>query len=540
MTSGPTTPGALPPAGVRAATAMLTLGEVVRRQAQPETCGPKPALIQGGERVTYAELFARVNRTARALLRLGVQKGDRVGLLGRNSIEYAVAYFALARIGAIVVPVNFWYRGEEVRYACAQSGCSALLAEAGFADLVEGVRGQLPDVRRSVYFGAGAERRGPSLAELAAAEPADEPPVAVGEDDPSVIIFTSGTTGFPKGATFTHRRQVLHSTVFALETGLAERDVALLIYPLFHVGGVDCLLLPALIAGSTVVVMDRPEPRDVLLAIEGTRATFVFCVPTVWRRLVRELEAAPRDVSSVRICLSSSDTITRDTLVAIKEHFGAPVIQLYGLTEACVVTHFLKPEHHESRLGSVGRPHPFVDVRLVDEVGRDVPPGEVGQILMRGPTVMAGYWNMPDRTAEAIRDGWLHSGDLGRVDEDGFLYIMGRAKDMIVSGGENIYPAAIERVLREHPEVQDAAVVGLPDPEWGEAVCAVVVPREGARPEPAGIAAFVRERLAGYNRPKHVVLADALPVTTATGKVQKAELRRRYAHLAARAPGVAP
>jgi fatty-acyl-CoA synthase len=209
------------------------------------------------------------------------------------------------------------------------------------------------------------------------------------------------------------------------------------------------------------------------------------------------------------------------------------VIQLYGLTEACTVTHFLKPEHHERRLGSVGRPHPFVDVRIVDEAGRDVRPGEVGQILMRGPAVMAGYWNMPEKTAEAIRDGWLHSGDLGRVDEDGFLYIMGRSKDMIISGGENIYPAAIERVLREHPDVREVAVVGLPDPEWSEAVCAVIVPREGASPTVESIVAFVRGRLAGYNRPKHVVFVDALPVTTATGKVQKAELRKRYAHLAA-------
>jgi fatty-acyl-CoA synthase len=304
-----------------------------------------------------------------------------------------------------------------------------------------------------------------------------------------------------------------------------------LVYPLFHVGGLDCLLLPMLIAGGTVVILDRPEPREVLRAIARHRATFQFCVPTLWRRLVRELAANPVDVSSVRLCLSSSDTITRDTLLGIETHFRAPVIQLYGLTEACVVTHFLAPEHHARRLGSVGRPHPLVDVRIVDEAGQDVRPGEVGEVLMRGPTVMVGYWNMPEKTADTIRSGWLHSGDLGRVDEDGFLYIMGRGKDMIISGGENIYPAAIERVLREHPDVRDVAVVGVPDPEWSEAVCAVIVPREGTTPTAASVIAFVGGRLAGYNRPRHVVFVDALPVTTATGKVQKAELRRRYAHL---------
>ena len=516
-----------------AASSRLTPGEVLRRQARADTCRDKVALIEGDQRMTYGELNGRVNRIARALLRLGVARGDRVGLLGRNSVEWVAAYFALGKIGAIVVPLNFWYRGEEIQYAFTQAGCSVLLAEAGYTALVEGVREALTGLRHVVYFGAGAAGPGPSLAALGAAEPGDEPAGGPDEEDPSVIIFTSGTTGFPKGATFTHRRQVLGSTVFALETGMRESDTAVLVYPLFHVGGIDCLLLPMLIAGGTVVVLDRPEPREVLRAIERHRATFQFCVPTLWRRLLRELAVESVDVSSVRLCLSSSDTITRETLLGIKEHFGAPVIQLYGLTEACVVTHFLKAEHHESRLGSVGRPHPFVDVRIVDEAGRDVRPGEVGQILMRGPTVMAGYWNMPEKTAETIRDDWLHSGDLGRVDEDGFLYIMGRGKDMIISGGENIYPAAIERVLREHPDVRDVAVVGLPDPEWSEAVCAVIVPREGAAPSAESIVAFVSGRLAGYNRPKHVVLVDALPVTTATGKVQKAELRKRYAHLGA-------
>jgi fatty-acyl-CoA synthase len=514
---------------------MLTPAEVLRRQARPDACRDKVALIEGDGRVTYGELNDWVNRVARAMLRLGVHHGDRVALLGRNSIEWVAAYLALGKIGAIIVPLNFWYRGEEIQYAFTQAGCSALLAEAGYAGLVEGVRDALTGLRHTVYFGSGAEAHGPSLAALAAAEPADEPPGTVDEEDPSVIVFTSGTTGFPKGATFTHRRQVLGSTVFALETGMRESDTAVLVYPLFHVGGIDCLLLPMLIAGGTIVVLDRPEPREVLRAIERHRATFQFCVPTLWRRLIRELAARTVDVSSVRLCLSSSDTITRETLLGIKEHFGAPVIQCYGLTEACVVTHFLKAEHHERRLGSVGRPHPFVDVRIVDEAGRDVRPGEVGEILMRGPAIMAGYWNMPEKTAEAIRDGWLHSGDLGRVDEDGFLYIMGRGKDMIISGGENIYPAAIERVLREHPDVRDVAVVGLPDPEWSEAVCAVIVPREGASPTAESVVAFVSGRLAGYNRPKHVVFADALPVTTATGKVQKAELRKRYAHLGASA-----
>ena len=234
---------------------------------------------------------------------------------------------------------------------------------------------------------------------------------------------------------------------------------------------------------------------------------------------------------SVRLCVSASDTITRDLLIEIKRHFGAPVIQLYGLTEAGVITHFLKPEYHEAKLGSVGQPHPLVDARIVDACGADVPRGEVGEIVLKGPTIMLGYWNMPEKTAEAVRDGWLYSGDLGCVDSEGFLYLMGRAKDMIISGGENIYPAEIERVLREHPGIVDVAVVGIPDPEWSESVLAVAVRAEETLTE-AEVIAFVRDRLAGFKKPRYVRFVEALPVTSATAKVQKAELRRLYADIA--------
>jgi fatty-acyl-CoA synthase len=490
------------------------------------------ALVEGSTRLTYAALDARINQAAHALLSLQVARGDRVALLGRNSIEYVVLYFALARIGAIVVPLNVWYGGPEIVYAIQQSGCTAAVVSTAFRELLASVRPELPGLRGVVLYGPEVPPGEPDLARLVAAAPAGEPGVPVAEDDPRVIMYTSGTTGFPKGATLTHRNQYLHALVYALETGITEHEVGLLIYPLFHSGGADCFLLPFFLIGATVVVLERPDPGDILAAIERERATFVFCVPTVWRRIVRLLEERQADVSSVRHCISASDTIPREVLEAITRHFPVPPTQLYGLTEAGVVTHFLKPAHALAKLGSVGRPHPLVDVRIVDPDGKDVTPGEVGEIVARGPTVMAGYWNMPEKTAETIRAGWLHSGDLGRVDADGFLSIMGRAKDMIISGGENIYPAEIERVLREHPGVRDVAVVGLPDPEWGESVLAVVVPEPARPPTADDVIGYVRERLAGFKKPRFVEFVDALPVTTATGKIQKAELRRRYAPLA--------
>jgi fatty-acyl-CoA synthase len=511
---------------------MLTIGEIVRRNGRPETFGPKIALVQGEVGVTYAELNARVNRTAHALLGLGVRPGERVAVLGKNSIDYVAIYFALAKIGAILVPLNFRYQGEEIVYGVTQSGSTSLLFEGEFAPLVERIRGELGALRHFVPFGLAAAASAGTLEGLTAAAPDTEPMVELTEDSPRVIMYTSGTTGFPKGATLSHRQQYLHTMIYASETGITDADTGLLIYPLFHAGGADCLVLPFLFAGGTVVILERADPEDVVAAIERRRASFVFCVPTIWRRIVRVLDQRGHDVSSVRVCISASDTITRDDLVAIKRHFRAPVIQIYGLTEAGVITHTLPPEQHEARLGSVGRPHALVDVRIVDPEGKEVPPGEVGEVVMKGPTVMLGYWDMPEKTAEAIRDGWLHSGDLGRVDPDGFLYLMGRAKDMIISGGENIYPAEIERVLREHPAIADVAVVGIPDPEWSESVLAVVVPAPGAALTEADVIDFVRGRLAGFKKPRHVQFVEALPATSATGKVQKAELRRRYADLA--------
>lgn len=512
---------------------MLTLGEMVRRSARPDTFGAKVALVHGDVRMTYAEVNRRANRIGHALVKLGVAKGDRAAVLGRNSVEYACIIFALAKIGAIMVPLNIWYRGDEIVYAVRQSGCRVFLFDASFRDIVDTVRNQLRGVDHYVSFSGDPTRQEAQLAHLAAAASGDEPAVEVSENDPRVIMYTSGTTGFPKGAMLSHRQNCLHALIYALETGLTERDVGLLIYPLFHTGGAECLLMPCFQVGATVVVVERPDPEEILTAIERERATFVYCVPTVWRRILRAMAARSFDVSSVRYCVSASDTIRREDLEAIKARFQAPVAQFYGLTEAGVVTHFLKPHNHERKLGSVGRAHPLVDVRIVGGDGRDVAAGEVGEIIMKGPTIMLGYWEMAEKTAETIRDGWLYSGDLGRVDDEGFLYIMGRSKDMIISGGENIYPSEIERVIKEYPGVKDVAVVGIPDREWGESVLAVVVPEAGTSLTREGIVEFVRGRLAGFKKPRFVEFVEALPVTAATGKVRKAELRARYANLAA-------
>jgi long-chain acyl-CoA synthetase len=289
------------------------------------------------------------------------------------------------------------------------------------------------------------------------------------------------------------------------------------------------VVLPHFVVGGTIVIQDGAEPDLMLRAIERRRLTNVFCVPTVWRRLLAHPSLAGRDLSSVRRCHGSSDTLPPDLLDEILSRFRADVYVTYGLTEAgCILTFSRLTRDDRAKIASVGRPHPLVDVRVVDADGRDVPIGEVGEIVARGAPLMDGYWAMAERTAEAVREGWLHTGDSGRFDEDGCLYVVGRIKDMIVSGGEKIYPLEVERLLRQHPAIADCALVGVPDREWGESVLAVVVPRAGASISPEEVSRFVRGRLAGYKTPRYVEVVEALPVTTATGKVQKGVLREQF------------
>jgi len=495
---------------------VLLLGDVLVRQSDRTRRADKLAAVfetrEGVvDRATYGELNARVNRIANALR---VAKGERVAVLGRNSLEYVAIYFALAKLGAVMVPVNFWYRVDEVRYTIEQSGSSLLLADEPFVPLATQAAAHV------VSFGdlrAAAEHASDA-----------EPGIAVHESDPHIILYTSGTTGFPKGATLSHRAHYLHALAWALQTGQDERDVGVVVYPLFHTGGPDCVVLPHFLVGGTVVIHDGADPELMLAAVERHRLTNVFCVPTVWRRLLAALAAHRVDVGSVRRCLGSSDTLPPDLLDEMLARFDSDVYVTYGLTEAgCILTYSKLTREDRSHIGSVGKPHPLVDVRVVGPDGSALRPNEVGEVVARGPTVMDGYWAMPERTAEAMEGGWLHTGDLGRFDDEGYLYLAGRAKDVIVSGGEKIYPLEVERLIKQIPGVRDCALIGVPDREWGESVLAVVV-AEGDPPDPDEVKRFVRTRLAGYKTPRYVEYVDALPVTTATGKVQKAVLRERF------------
>jgi fatty-acyl-CoA synthase len=505
----------------------MRIGDILRRNALQPASGDHVATIFGDRCLTYAELNTVTNRYAHVLLGRGVRSGDRVAVLGRNSDRYLALYFALAKIGAIMVPVNFWYRAPEIAYTLAQSGAVGLLLEDRFVETATSVLHDGSALLWTIEFSAS---NGGELEQAATTASAAEPGISVEEQDPHVILYTSGTTGFPKGAVLSHQAHVLHALSLALATGNRPDDVGVVVYPLFHTGGPDCLVLPHFLTSATLVILDGGDAPAILSAVERHRLTNIFCVPTVWRRLLRRLDEAPCDVSSVRRCLGSSDTLPPDLLDGILARFDAEVFVTYGLTEAgCILTVCRLTRDSRAKIGSVGTALPLVELRLVDSSGRKVALGKVGEVTARAPTIMREYWNMPEQTAATLRDGWLYSGDLARFDEEGYLMIAGRAKDVIISGGENVYPVEVERVLKAHPRICDAAVVGVPDPEWGESVLAVVVPEEEHPPAAEEVIAWVRERLAGFKKPRYVEFVATLPVTTATGKVQKAVLRERYA-----------
>lgn len=503
---------------------VLLIGDILRRRAHGADAD-RIALLLNEHRWTYAELDEAAVRLANGLRSLGVGRGDRVALLGRNSVEWVVAYFAVAKAGGVLVPASYWYKAEELRHVLADSEARVLIASVDHADVA-----RASGASTVVWIGETDE--GIRYAELIAASSDAEPDLVLAETDPHVILYTSGTTGAPKGAVLSHRAHVLHAATWAAETRATRDDVYLCTYPLFHTGGTDCGILPPLYAGATVVVLPWPDADAILDAIERHRVTAFRAVPTIWKRLVANPELDRRDLSSLRRVIAGSDAMPRELIDEIRRRIPqASYLQNYGLTEAGPVLTFLRPEDPPSAYGSNGRPHPQAEIRIVDENDTPLPVGSVGEIVARSEHLMDGYWNLPERTAEALRGGWLHTGDLGYLDQDGFLWVTGRKKDVIITGSEHVYPIEVEAVLRLHPDVEEAAVFGVPDPHWGESVVAAIVPAPGRTPDPDELRSFVRERLADFKRPRHIVFTTDLPRTGPTRKVQKTVLRERYAEL---------
>jgi fatty-acyl-CoA synthase len=499
----------------------LGVGEWLARRAELTPAGT--GLINGetGERYSWQTL----NRRARALAvllhgRHGVRQGDRVAVLALNAPEYLDAFYATALLGAILVPLNWRLTPSELTTLLGDSTPTVLLADERYAEVAREVAARQSTSPSVLPF---ADFPGADAALAARAIPF----ATEDGEEPALLLYTSGTTGIPKGALLSHRMITWNAVNTQVSWGLRDDDITPTFAPLFHAGGLNVLTTPLAHCGGTVVLLRSSEPETILRCIETERCTIVFAVPTVFQRMMEQPSFATTDWSSVRFCVTGGSSCPLPVIEGYAAR-GLVFRQGYGLTEVGVNCFSLAPEDALRKAGSVGQPIFHSRARIVDEQGADVPPGAVGELALTGPHLCSGYWQCPEATAEAFRGGWWHTGDSASCDADGYYYIVGRKKDMYISGGENVYPAEIVSVLATHPEIVEAAVIAEPDARWGEVGVAVVVPRAPSALTGDAVIAFCGERLARYKLPRRVVFVESLP-RNAMGKVLKQELRERDA-----------
>jgi acyl-CoA synthetase (AMP-forming)/AMP-acid ligase II len=508
----------------------MIIGDIIERNAA--LCGDLPGLIFEGRRYTHREFARRVYRAANAIFARGVRPQQRVAILARNSSEVLEIFGAGEVAGFIIVNINHRLSVPEQLAIWSDAQPSALFFEPDFADAAAALRAKSPDLRLFACIGgdaAGADSYDAVLAGVSDAVPS----VRAAPDDIAYLIYTSGTTGRPKGVMFQHRAMWEAARTFALESGAREPIRALIVMPLFHIGA-RIESMGFMFLGGTIVLHRTFDPEAVLATITQERITAMHLAPVMVQRVVDFPERARYDVSSLECVHYASAPMPVPLLRRAIEAFGPIFVQVYGMTE-CLGGTVLKAHQHRidgneaerKRLSSAGQPYVGTQLRIERLDGSEADPGEIGEVLIHTPAIMKGYWNNPAATEEALRDGFMHTQDLGYLDRDGFLYVVDRKKDMIISGGENIYSWEVEEALRHHPAVAEVAVVAVPDPQWGEAVKACVVLHDGAGASAEDLIEHCRTRIASYKKPRSVDFLDALP-RLFNGKIDKKALRATY------------
>jgi acyl-CoA synthetase (AMP-forming)/AMP-acid ligase II len=508
---------------------MQTFKEILTESAK--LYGNKTAFVFKGKRYTFREVNERVNSVIDALFHMGVKKGDHVGILAYNCPQYFEA-FALSKAGLVCVPLNFRSVGRELIYLINNSEINTIIVANEFIDLVSSIRKEIKGVKNFISMNRDVEGM-INYEQLISNFSHDEPTNEISPEDDAIIYYTSGTTGQPKGAVHTHKGIMAEINLPTKE--LTPDDVALCVMPFFHYGGTAAYQFTVFKSGTKSVVLEKFDEAEVLETIEKERVTYTNIVPAMIIRLLDYPDLKKFDLSSLKTIGFTGAPLPVDVMKRGTAYFGRSIFhQELGQTETGNLTLFKKDEYNIKgsgreiqRLESAGKAVIEGEVIIMDENGNEVPRGQVGEIVSCSARNMRGYWNMQKETEETIRDGWLHTGDLGRMDEDGFIFIVDRKKDMIISGGENIYSKEVEDVLYTHPAVLHAAVIGVPDKKWGEAVKAVLVLKKGMKATEEEIIDYCKENLAGYKKPRTVEIRDSLPMT-GSGKIQKHQIREEY------------
>jgi len=511
-----------------------TFADIVYRNALLHS--DDEAFVSDTQRITFARFNARVNSLIHALYSSEVKKGDVIGILSWNCLEYVDVYGAAMKGGFIASPFNPRLQKEELEYLINYSEATTIFIAPELVTTVNSLRSRLPRVKHYISFGDSA----PDIVshhELLATHPSDEPDINISKDDPYLIFYTSGTTGVPRGALYTHRRKLDNTRIKALELGAKPGDKHIMVLPFFHIGG-DSHVWPFFLVGGCNVIMPQKSfnPVAVLQAIQNEKATDIQIVPTQLNSLLSCQDLKEYNLSSLNRIYYAASPMPVELLRKGLEVFGPIFSQGYGQTESGPQITALprkahqvldKPLEEQKVLSSCGQPSLGVHVRIVDQNNNDIGPGIVGEIILQSDSIMVEYWRKPEETREAIIDGWLHTGDLGYYDEKGFIYIADRKKDMIVSGGENVYPREIEDVIYRHPAVAEVAVIGIPDPVWVERVHAEVVLKKEATATEDEVILFCKEHMASYKAPKSVEFVDSFPKNP-QGKILKRELVKKY------------
>ncbi len=464
--------------------------------------------------LTYSQLDGATAHIAGLLRERGVEQGDRVGIMLPNIPHFPICYYGALRAGAVVVPMNVLLKKREVAFYLRDSGAKLVFAWEGFAEDAQ----------------AGAEEAGAECVivemagfqNLVGSAPAVTEMADTGDSDTAVILYTSGTTGTPKGAELTHANLTKNCQIAIELFGLGSDAVVLGALPLFHSFGQTCGMNASTFGGATLTLIPRFDPKKALEIIERDKVSVFEGVPTMYNAMLHEPSREQFDTSTLKVCASGGSAMPVELMRAFEDAFGCKVLEGYGLSETSPIASFNHPDR-ERKPGSIGTPVDGVEMKLVDDQDNEVPPGEVGEIVIRGHNVMKGYWNRQDATEETMRGGWFHSGDMAKVDDDGYFFIVDRKKDLIIRGGYNVYPREIEEVLYEHPDVREAAVVGIPDDSLGEEVGAAVALKEGASASTDELREFVKGQVAAYKYPRQVWLVDDLPKGP-TGKILKREI----------------